>query len=140
MPSDFFHRQNARGLEGQNYVRDMLRSWGQTVEEAPDEYFAPWDLKTPFKKLEVKHDLKAHLTGNIALEPTALNHSEADILVYVTDHPRTCYFVPMQKARDFANQWEPKIPGGEFKLPICLVPRSIFIDRLKPVIITTPPQ
>ena|SRR5258708_9714768 len=129
-----------RGTLGQNYVRDMLRSWGMEVEEAPDKWFPDWDLKTNGKTIEVKTDLKAHLTGNLCLELEALDHSKADLLAIVTEYPKTVYFKNLPAVRDFAHQWPKKIKGGEFAGELALVPRSIFIDRLKPHILTTKPQ
>lgn len=139
MPSAQFRIDNQRGLEGQNFVKRLLESWGQKVEEAPDAYFPDWDLSVNGKTLEIKTDLKAHLTGNICIEPEALEHSKADILAYVTDNCKTVYLKELPAVRDFARQWQPKIRGGEFSQDLCLVPRSIFIDRLKPQILTTPP-
>jgi hypothetical protein len=39
MSSAQFQIDNQRGLEGQNFVRDLIRGLGQKVEEAPNEYF-----------------------------------------------------------------------------------------------------
>jgi hypothetical protein len=140
MPSEQFKTDNQRGLEGQNYVRDLLRSWYQDVEEAPDSFFPDWDLKVNARTIEVKTDYKTNSTGNICLEIAALDHSQADILAYVTENPRAVYFAPLPQVREFAHQWPTKIRGGEFAGELCLVPRSIFIDRLKPQIINEQPQ
>lgn len=64
MSSAQFAVDNQRGLAGQNYVRDMLRSWGQVVEEAPDKWFPDYDLSVNGKTIEVKTDLMASKTGN----------------------------------------------------------------------------
>ncbi len=129
-----------RGLEGQNFVRDMLRSWGQVVEEAPDRWFPDYDLKTNGKTIEVKTDLMASRTGNLALELEALDHSKADLLAIVTENPRTVYFSPLAAVREFAHQWHKTVRGGEYDGLLALVPRSIFIDRLHPQILTARPQ
>lgn len=140
MSSTQFQVDNQRGLEGQNYVRDLIRSWGQKVEEAPDKWFPDYDLKTNGKTIEVKTDLMASKTGNLALELEALDHSKADLLAIVTENPRTVYFKELSVVRDFAHQWHRTVKGGEFGGALCLVPRSIFIDRLKPQILTTNPN
>jgi hypothetical protein len=139
MSSAQFRVDVERGNLGQAYVRDMLRSWNLEVEEAPDKYFPDWDLKTSSKTIEVKTDLMASKTGNFALELEALDHSKADLLAIVTENPRTVYFTPLKVVRDFAHQWHRTVRGGEFSQPMALVPRSIFIDRLKPQILTTLP-
>lgn len=140
MSSAQFQLDNQRGLEGQNYVRDLIRSWGQIVEEAPDKWFPDYDLKTNGKTIEVKTDLLASKTGNLALELEALDHSKADILAIVTENPRTVYFKELPAVREFAHQWQPKKRGGEHNMELALVPRSIFIDRMKPQILTTKPN
>jgi hypothetical protein len=139
MSSAQFQIDKIRGDEGQSYVRDMLRSWHLEVEEAPDKWFPDWDLKTPSKTIEVKTDLKASLTGNICLELEALDHSKADLLAIITENPRTVYFKELPVVRDFAHQWHKTVRGGEFAGQLALVPRSIFIDRLKPQILTAHP-
>jgi hypothetical protein len=140
MTSVQFQKDNERGLEGQHYVRDMFCSWGCTVEEAPDSFFPEWDLKVNGKTVEVKYDLLSATTGKVYLELEALNHSRADLLAIVVDNPRTVYIAPLPQVRDFALQYPFKVKGGEFKQPAALVPRSIFLDRLKPQILTTQPN
>jgi hypothetical protein len=139
MSSDAFKQANRKGKEGEHYVRDLMRSWGAKVTEVPDTYFPGYDLTCNGVKVEVKNDLKTHQTGNICLEVEALDHSEADILAYVTEFPRTVYFAPLPVVREFAHQWEPKRKGGEFGAELALVPRSIFIDRIHPQIISERP-
>lgn len=140
MTSLQFEIDKIRGEEGQSYVRDLIRSWGQTVEEAADKWFPNWDLRVNSKTIEVKFDILASKTGNVALELEALDHSKADILAIVTENPRTVYFTELPKVRQFAHQWHKFVRGGEFGQPLALIPRSIFIDRLKPQILTTKPQ
>lgn len=136
MSSEQFKTDLKRGSEGQNYVRDLIRSWGQTVTEAPNRYWPDWDLKVNDCTVEVKHDILACKTGRICLELEALDHSKADLLAIVTENPRTVYFTPLSVVRDFAHQWYKTVKGGEFNQPMALVPRSIFINRLKPQILT----
>lgn len=138
MTSVQFQTDNQRGMEGQNYLRDILISWGQKVEEAPNSYFADWDLKTNNRTIEVKTDFLAPKTGNVCLELEALEHSKADVLAIVTDNFKTIYFKELPEVREFARQWQPKKKGGEFGGELALVPRSIFINRLKPQTLTTP--
>lgn len=140
MTSIQFKKDNIRGLEGQNFVRDLIRSWGQIVEEAPDKWFPDWDLKTNNRTIEVKTDLMASKTGNLCIELEALDHSKADLLAIVTENPRTVYFKELPAVREFAHQWHKFVRGGEFGQPLALIPRSIFIDRLKPQILTTNPN
>jgi hypothetical protein len=140
MSSAQFQIDKVRGNEGQSYVRDMLRSWDLKVEEAPDKWFPDYDLKANGKTIEVKTDLMASKTGNLCLELEALDHSKADLLAIVTENPRTVYFTSLPVVRDFAHQWHRTVRGGEFAGQLALIPRSIFIDRLKPQILTTNPQ
>jgi hypothetical protein len=139
MSSAQFQIDSKRGAEGQTFVKEMIESWGQKVEEAPDRYWPDWDLKVNNRTVEVKHDILACKTGHICLELEALDHSKADLLAIVTENPRTVYFTPLSVVRDFAHQWPRTVRGGEFGGALALVPRSIFIDRLKPQILTVQP-
>ena len=140
MSSLQFQTDKKRGEEGQSYVRDLIRSWGQTVEEAPDKWFPDYDLSVNGKTIEVKTDYYASKSGNICLEIEALDHSKADLLAIVIDNPRTVYFTELPKVRQFAHSWHKFVRGGEFSGELALIPRSIFIDRLHPQILTTNPQ
>ena len=139
MSSAQFKLENERGLEGQHFVKEMLESWGCVVEET-DGYFPDWDLKTNGRTIEVKTDYLASKTGNIALELEALDHSKADLLAIVVKPPITIYFKELPAVREFAHHWQPKARGGEFSGELALVPRSIFLDRMKPQILTTQPN
>src|SRR6266851_5384249 len=86
MSSRQFIQDRERGKPGQQYVAEMLRSWGHEVEEVPDGYFPGYDLKLKIGgTIEVKHDYLSEKTGNVFLELEALNHSQADWLAIVTD-------------------------------------------------------
>ena len=138
MPTEAFIRDRTRGKEGQHYVAQMIRSWGQQVEEVEDGFFQDYDLRlSNGRTIEVKHDFMASKTGNICLELEALFHSKADLLAIVTDNPRTVYILPLQPALAFAYKWPRKQRVGEFGLEAALVPRKTFINELHPQVLTT---
>ncbi len=140
MTSLQFMIANQRGLEGQQFVKNMLESWGLQIEEA-EGYHPDWDLRLANgSTIEIKSDFLACKTGKICLEMEALEHSKADFLAIYVKPPETVYFTPMSGVREFARQWHKKVQGGEFSKEMCLVPRSIFLERIKPVILTTNPQ
>ena len=138
MSSDAFIRDRIRGKEGQHYVAEMIRSWGQEVWEVEDGFFQDYDLKLRTgKTIEVKHDFMASKTGNICLELEALFHSKADLLAIVTNDPRTVYLLPLQPALAFAYKWPRKRKVGEFGVQAALIPRQTFISSLHPEVLTT---
>ena len=136
-----FIEDRKRGREGQNFVAQMLQSWGIEVENVADGFFQDYDLRlSNGKTIEVKSDFLASKTGRICLELEALDHSKADLLAIVVKPPLTIYFKELPEVRQFAHSWGKFVHGGEFKGEMALVPRSIFLDRLKPQILTTNPN
>lgn len=143
MPTQQFLHDRARGREAQNYVAEIIRSWGYEVENIADGYFAEYDLVVRKNGLqttvEVKSDFMAAKTGNLCLELEALDHSKADLLAIVVKPPTTIYFKELPEVRQFAHDWGKFVQVGEFHQRAALIPRSIFLDRMKPEIITTQP-
>jgi hypothetical protein len=140
MSSTRFLNDRERGREGQHFVAEMLRFWNLEVEEVKDGMFPDYDLKLANgKTIEVKADFMANKTGNLALELEALDHSKADLLAIYVKPPVTVYFKELDEVRKFAHSWHKKVRGGEFGNEIALVPRSIFLDRMKPQIFSVNP-
>lgn len=137
MASDQFLKSRERGKVGQKILVDILSAWGLDPYEVPDGYFPDWDLKiSTGKTIEVKNDIMAERTGNMALELDALDHSKADILAISYGTPIKCfYLLPMDQARDFAHSWPHKIRGGEYSGELALIKRSLFIEQLNPQVI-----
>lgn len=127
-----------RGKPGEQFVAELLRSWGEDVEEV-NGYFPAYDLrvKRNGRTIEVKYDIRASETQNVCLELDALFHSKADLLAIVTDNPRTVYFTPLQEALRLAKDWPRKKAVGERGEVASLVPILTFIERLHPQILTT---
>jgi len=48
-----FKIDHKRGLVGQRYVAELMRSWGANVSEVPDDYFPDYDLIANGKTIEV---------------------------------------------------------------------------------------
>jgi hypothetical protein len=139
MPSQQFILDRQRGKQGQHYLAEMLRSWGEEVEEVEDGFFQDYDLriKRNGRTIEVKHDYKFSQTSNFCLELEALFHSKADLLAIVTDNPRTVYLTPLQPALTLGHSWPRKKKVGEFQLEAALIPKQDFINKLNPEVLTT---
>jgi len=136
MPSGSFLIAREKGRPAQKILANYLRQFTE-VEEVEDGFFQPYDLKLGSgKTIEVKRDLKSHLTGNLVLELEALDHSTADVLAICWGDPiRACYLLPMDKARAFAHSWQHKIRAGEFNGEMALIKRTLFFELLTPEII-----
>jgi hypothetical protein len=88
--SDWFKKSKSIGRWFEGQVQDVLRAKpGVTVVESeslPYEQKRGWDLLVSLKgeqaKVEVKLDLMAEVTRNIAVEDAALNQSESPIWLY----------------------------------------------------------
>lgn len=123
----------------------MFRSWNLQVAQAPNKYHPQFD-GTAFGNLhgtdvrfsyEVKFDKKSKETGNLYLDLNSLSKSTASILCICLNEPiDTVLMLELQKALEYAQRHK-NITGGEFKEASACIPKSIFINDLKPKILST---
>jgi hypothetical protein len=135
-----FIKSREVGKLGQHLLAETIRSLGAEVYEVPDGYFPDYDLKiNNLKTVEVKYSATAHLTGNIVLEIRTLGYSKADVLAIAYGKPiMAFYLVPLNKAKKLADKWPVKKRIGTPPEECAIVRRSLFIELLKPGVITLP--
>lgn len=146
MPSEAFIKSRKEGKIAQAYVAGMFRSWGWTVREIGDGYHPDYDLEVSGEIQnnpihfydEVKWDKKHLETGNIYLDINSLRKSRAGILTICTGKPiDTVYMLELHPALDYALSSPYKTRGGEYGEESANPPLPIFIQALKPKILTT---
>jgi len=145
MPTKAFIKSRKEGKIGQAYVAGMFRSWGLTVREIGNGYHPDYDLEVtgeihgnPIHFYdEVKWDKKHLETGNIYLDINSLSKSKAGILTICTGKPiDTVYMLELKSALDYAINSPYKKRGGEYGEESAAPPLSVFIQALKPKILT----
>lgn len=120
------------GKHGENYVIDVFTKCGFSAE-LNNDYDKRYDYDISANcdglafTMEVKHDLMAIKTKNIAIEYhnskknaiSGINATLADIWVHLVTYPNTeiiAYAIRVQKLKDYINDNEPHkhiIAGGE---------------------------
>jgi hypothetical protein len=146
MPTKEFIHARSKGEIAQDYVAGMFRSWGLTVRETPRGYHPGFDMEVEGQfygnhvrfKDEIKYDRKFSETGNFCLDINSIRKSKAGILTICTGKPiDTVYMLPLPDALAFAERWPRKLYVGEYKEPNAIIPKDVFIESLKPKILTT---
>lgn len=138
MPTQSFLSARERGRIGQTIVQQKLEKTGWKVDMVKDGYFRAWDFIADNGQIrfsgEIKYDEMSDTTGNICLELEAIEHSKAQILVYVFPD-KSAYIMPVEDALNYAKAYPVKKRVGEFKGQAAIVPKYIFLNQkfLKPI-------
>jgi hypothetical protein len=144
MPSLKFKRDLKRGQPAEQYVAKMYESWGLRTRVV-DGFFQDYDIessgnlkgKQVYFLTEVKYDIKEKETGRLYLDIESLKKSKASILTICLNDPiDTVLMLPLDKALSFALKHQ-NVTGGDYKETSCLVRKDIFIQELKPQVLTT---
>jgi hypothetical protein len=135
-----FRQDLTKALPAEVLVAQWYENRGCTVQRA-EGYHPDWDLKvkrddTREFYVEVKHDFKAHQTGNFFVERKALEHSKADILVYCYGNPIThLYFLDLPKTLIRLAPFPSDTKGGDQGDYGWLFPKRKFDQILKPQVV-----
>jgi hypothetical protein len=138
VPSKSFIKANRLSKQAEGLLAEIIESWGVRVLKPPiQSYYPDYDLKLDTgRTIEVKHDRKAHLTGNLYLELDAINHSKADVLAIAYGVPIKCFYLTeLDKVKQLVNTWGAYMTGGEFNQPAVLIKRTLFLELIKPEIL-----
>lgn len=126
-----FQKDLAGGHEAELFVAHWYEERGCKVKRV-EGYFPDFDLLVtrsdtrPFT-VEVKHDEKAHRTGNFWYELEAISHCKADILVYCYGKPISkLYFYNFKDLHTRLMGIEPNSRGGDKSEPGWRLPINQF--------------
>ena len=112
-------------LERQPWVRQVIDLSLDKRHQEKDIDIMIENLSHQFVTAEIKTDLQAHQTGNLAYEVSTsgnigcLEKTEADWIIFYVPENNTAYVLITERLRDYVNQhrdsWK-EIPMGDYSL------------------------
>lgn len=121
-------------------VGEFQRNWDIDLDYGFDGESRVLDILSGAHRVEVKTDMIAHITGNIAVEfrcngkPSGISTTEADYWAFVLLGGELVYFIEVKRLKELARQ-EYKISGskkgGDYHLAeMILIPIKNLIQKL----------
>lgn len=139
-----FKKDKEVGNKAENIVFELLKSFGLSPvynESKNRDELKGWDIEADGKKYEVKYDVMAKKTGNLAIEyfnpktgkPSGIMSTCSDFWIYVVDcgEKYLIYVVSVNKLKNFIDNTKPHRiveVGGDKNASLMLYKKECILD------------